>query len=117
MSDFQPVQRFTLSTVPPGVNSLYFNAPGRGRVRTREYADWSENARWEIQAQRPKKIEGPVVVEVEVFRTNSRRDIDGVAKPLLDSMTGLVYADDRQVSEVTIRWADVDGVVLRVRPA
>lgn len=117
MSDFQPAQRFTLSAVPPGVNSMYYNAPGRGRVRTKEYAAWSENARWEIQAQRPKKIDGPVVVEVEVYRTRANRDVDGPLKPLLDAMTGLVYADDKQVAEVTIRWADVEGVVLRVRPA
>lgn len=86
----------TLTGNPISVNALY-----RGRrFLTRDGAEAKRAAAWEAKTQLPAGF-GPTKEEVRVrirfhFR-NDRSDIDNALKSVLDSMTGILWDDDRQI--------------------
>ena len=42
--------------------------------------------------------------EIELFFNNKRKnDVDNFAKPILDCMSEIVYIDDRQIVELTVK--------------
>jgi hypothetical protein len=41
-----------LSYMPPSVNTIYANVPGKGRVKSARYKTWLKAAGWDIAAQR-----------------------------------------------------------------
>ena len=45
---------------------------------------------------------GDISVAIEVYGKNIG-DLDNIAKSILDGMSGIVYVDDRQVTELSIR--------------
>lgn len=48
-----------------------------------------------------KILEGPIKVELQVyFKTKASSDIDNVCKAVLDSLTGVIWKDDRQIQEL-----------------
>jgi crossover junction endodeoxyribonuclease RusA len=48
-------------------------------------------------------LDGEVKIEVHLFFHNKlRRDIDNWHKPLLDSMTGIVWNDDSQITYMLV---------------
>ncbi|MBA3241597.1 MAG: hypothetical protein H0T60_10275 [Acidobacteria bacterium] len=69
--------------IPVSTNKLFFNVPGVGRVKTRQYRNWIGSAGWTIQAQRPEKIKGPVAITISVPRS-SRADISNLIKATED---------------------------------
>lgn len=110
-------QTFIITEIPPSTNGL-FATVGNRRVRTAKYRAWSEAARWEVLAQKPRKIIGPVALDVRVKRPNARSDVGNRLKALEDLLTGLVYADDKQIQIITIAWdATAPGCIVTVRPA
>jgi crossover junction endodeoxyribonuclease RusA len=57
----------------------------------------------------------PVDVKVKVTITHYQRggtlpDVDNMAKPILDAITGTVWVDDRQVDSATPGRVDLDGM-------
>ena len=100
---------------PPATNNLYFNAPGKGRVKTERYADWLDESGWRIAAQRPGRIVGPFATEITVTRPdNRRRDLDNMLKPILDCLVKhRVIPDDSLGQRHMIQWTD-DGDGVRV---
>lgn len=65
-------------------------------------ASWSKNRRAEAFA--------------DVVYPMGKPDIDNVTKGILDAMNGIVYADDKQVVQMTVvkRYFEPAGVVVRV---
>ena len=65
--------------------------------------------------------ESPYTGEVNVTITNyfygSAADVDNVAKPLLDALKGVVYADDSQVSDLLSRKRDRNRELHIPRPS
>lgn len=110
-------QVFHLSHVPPSANQLFANVAGRGRIKTKRYMTWLNAARWEIQAAKPKMVEGPVWVSIAIERTSKLSDLDNRVKPTIDALQGLVIKNDRQVIRLFVEWADVTGVMVQVEPA
>jgi crossover junction endodeoxyribonuclease RusA len=110
-------QRFALPIVPPSVNSMFANVPGKGRVKSAEYRRWFEAARWTIAAHRPLLVTYDVVVDILCQRPTKTSDIDNRQKALLDALSGLAFKDDRQVVDLRIRWAPIEGVHITVREA
>ena len=47
-------------------------------------------------------LAGDIAVAIEVYGKNIG-DLDNIAKSILDGMSGIVYVDDRQVTELSIR--------------
>lgn len=110
--------------MPPSVNSMFRNVPGKGRVKTKEYRSWIGQAGWMLVTQRNqrrshKRIDGPIKVEVSAYRPSSkRRDLDNILKALLDLLTHTqTIKDDSQVVEINARWVN-EGVpcTMIVRP-
>lgn len=55
-----------------------------------------------------QKLAGRLTVEVyATMPDRRRRDLDGIPKALLDSLTGLAWADDEQIDKLTIERVKV----------
>jgi crossover junction endodeoxyribonuclease RusA len=110
----------TLTALPPSVNHLFLNIPGKGRVRAPHYRKWVQEAGWEIKAQFPGRVHGLCIIDLSVGRVTGRnRDIDNILKPVLDLLvTHRIIEDDSQkyVDEIRIRWRQMPGVSIRVLP-
>ena len=100
--------RIVLSSLPPTVNGMYVNAPGKGRVKSREYAAWREAALWEIKAQKIKPIDGEVSIWVGLVAQNKRaQDCSNRLKSAEDLLVaaGIIPDDsNRYVRRVSAEW-------------
>jgi crossover junction endodeoxyribonuclease RusA len=71
--------------LPPSVNALYRNVPGRGRAKTQAYRTWENAAGWEVRAQAPQPIAGPVVMRLTFqWPDRRRRDVSNYVKATED---------------------------------
>ena len=70
--------------LPPSVNALYANVPGKGRVKTKAYREWIRAA-WYVSlpAHPYARIEGSFTAEVAIFQPKGG-DLDGRLKALFD---------------------------------
>lgn len=100
--------------VPPSVNKLFRNVPGKGRAKTREYRDWQAVARRELRRQKPTFFDGKVVILITVERHDKSSDIDNRVKALLDALKGIVIVDDKHVVAFATCWAPKDIGVARI---
>ncbi|MCY4668193.1 MAG: RusA family crossover junction endodeoxyribonuclease [Rhodococcus sp.] len=67
----------------------------RWRERVRSAAD----AKW---GDRPAE-HGPLAVTMIYLFTAREIDVDNIPKPILDALTGFVYVDDQQVTDLVVR--------------
>ena len=79
--------------------SAQASSHSRGRwqetVRAAAEEDWESGT---------PPISGEVSVTIiYFFEGETDLDVDNIAKPILDALNGLIYEDDSQVSQVTIR--------------
>jgi Holliday junction resolvase RusA-like endonuclease len=104
---------------PPGVNNLFANVVGKGRVKTKAYREWRERASVQVDIQRPGHVSGPYRVAIGIRRASLRSDLDGLLKPILDLLVSCgVTDDDRHLRRVELEWRDEGrGVVVEVRAA
>ena len=90
----------------------------RNRRRPGRREEWMQTVR--TAAERRWDGEPPFMGEVAVTITyvssRARLDVDNIPKPILDALTGLVYADDRQVADLVCRRKSLDPN-LRIRNA
>ena len=52
---------------------------------------------------------GGVIVSITYFYIDPPPDVDNITKPILDAMKGLIYIDDRQVSDLVCRKRDLNS--------
>lgn len=122
----------------PGRPVPFARTRGRGahRYTPERYRLWKQAVGWHLLRAKVKPIEGPVAVSMIVtpdgvdvdFRPVAttrpkgiRGDLDNYAKAVLDAAQGIAYHDDRQVTAVSVAFADeptpagpmIDG---RIRP-
>lgn len=92
--------KFLVNTKPVSVNALY---SGR-RFLTKIGKETKESMAWEIKSQikGEKLFTGKVAVYLDFFFSSDRSDVDGCVKATLDTLSGLVYKDDRQVVELHV---------------
>lgn len=101
---------------PISVNALY-----RGRrFLTKE----GEQIKYEYAVECRRQYKGPplagdisVIINV-VFKNRRRRDLDNILKALLDSFKGILWSDDSQIMQITVRncKGDIPGVNLFAFP-
>ncbi len=94
----------TLFPEPPSVNHLY-RAHGHVVYMTAEGKALKQAYQHQVKSQwkgRCYEQEKLGVRFIIYFPTKRRRDLDNCLKVLQDSLTGLVYADDSQIDELTI---------------
>jgi crossover junction endodeoxyribonuclease RusA len=119
--------------LPPSTNDLFANvsreqraaakAKGMnlpGRVRTKKYNAWREEAGWMLKAQRQKPVKGPVHIEYFVS-TGAKADLGNLEKAATDLLVsyGMIDGDDPSVvKRIVMQWSeDVPALRLCVVPA
>jgi crossover junction endodeoxyribonuclease RusA len=86
---------------PPSVNSLFSNVKGRGRIKTRAYKAWLEEAGWSLKSQRPVKVSGPYELKIQMPPT--RGDLGNYEKAISDLLVAHhVVDDDKHCRKITI---------------
>lgn len=82
----------------------------RNSERLRE---WKEYVRTEAAKQwRPRTpVEGPLKLTVVYYheRQSVLIDHDNMIKPIQDALAGLIYMDDRQITDAQTRKTNIDG--------
>lgn len=97
--------------IPPSLNNIYVNVPGKGRVKSSRYRTWKTAAGWDVKLARIVQIGGPVHLSIIVEKPRGvRSDISNRIKPLEDLLTDMdVLVDDSQVMKVSAEWGDIKG--------
>lgn len=91
--------------VPPSVNNIFRNLPGRGRVKTHDYNDWQAFALTHIRQQAVAPVSGRVVVTFGVERASNTADIDNRIKAMLDTIVEAgIIEDDKLVTAFAAAW-------------
>mgnify|MGYP006935480895 CR=1 FL=1 len=104
---------FTLP-VPPTLNHMYANVPGRGRVKSRRYTAWRSLAVGLIlvQAKGGVRMGGKIAVTINL-PSKILGDIDNRVKPILDALvTSGRIDDDRHVQRITVEKTRTEADVL-----
>lgn len=108
---------------PPGVNNLFKNVR-RGRARTDRYDAWIAEAGLALRRQRPAAIPGKFKADLVFDRPDMRRrDLDGLAKAILDLLgKSGVIVDDHLAEDIRLRWSGMPpskpgGVLVMLEPA
>lgn len=100
--------KFTLSGEPKSTQHIYQSAC-RGRFptvyMTAQGKGIKQAYQWEARSQyRGKPLAGELAVSVRFyFATRRKRDLDNQNKLVLDALSGIAYADDSQIVELTLR--------------
>ena len=98
---------------PPSVNSLYStNWLTKKRFKSERYETWISNAITHLQLTHFHYVRGKVKATYEFGRPdNRRRDVANYEKAVSDFLVAAaVLNDDSQIEEITLKWADVEGV-------
>jgi Holliday junction resolvase RusA-like endonuclease len=107
----------TFEDAPPGVNNLYTNVPGVGRVLSTKARAWREHAGYQLNRQRPSSFAGPVKIDLAI-EDKGRFDLDGCAKIVIDLLVthGVIEEDNRKiVRDIHLYWdASIAGCRVRV---
>ncbi len=88
---------------PPSTNNLFENSITGGRRLTQEYQRWRTEAGWELKAQRPRAVAGPVTLDF----------FHGVRSPLADC-SNFVKAFEDLLVELCVIEGDSAEIVKRV---
>ena len=99
-------QKFTLP-LPPCVNNLYATVRGR-RVKSAEGRAYKHAAGLAALEQGAIRLSGDVSVSMRFYRPRKAGDVDSRIKAGLDALTGICYADDRQVKRLEVEIDDSD---------
>jgi Holliday junction resolvase RusA-like endonuclease len=115
-----PAELIIALPMPPSTNNM-FATVGRRRIRSAEYSGWLLEAGYRLKSQRPPLMAGRVslLIDVEEPKTARRQDVANREKAVTDLLVShrVIQGDDQRfVREITLRWADVAGVRVTVRP-
>lgn len=93
--------------IPPSVNSLFRNVPGKGRVRTAEYKRWARDAGWSFNGCGAILGDFTAIITIDRAKVRKGSDLDNRAKGILDLLvTHKIVEDDSKLVSLTIRYGD-----------
>lgn len=97
--------------VCPSANNLFVNAKGRGRVRSKRYRAWSDQAKLAMRITENNTLRTWSTlterVVVEIYVGPVRGDVANREKALCDLLTEMqVISDDRLIDDIRIRRID-----------
>lgn len=94
--------------MPPSTNNLFVTLATGRRAKSKLYRGWLKTAGWELLRQRVKPCgKDRVVVTIAATRPSRRRDLDNLAKPILDLLVRhAILKDDSQVEALAMAWRD-----------
>lgn len=107
-------------SVPPALNNLFVNIPGGGRATSQRYKAWRTAAGFEVMAQRPVGLRGPVEVTVTIEDGASKADVDGLLKGPIDLLVymSLIEGDGPKVlRKATAQYGKCRNMTIEVRRA
>jgi len=92
--------------LPPSANRLWRAYQGRN-IKSQAYRTWLAEAAKTLLIQRPGSILGKFTAVITVERPDRRRrDIDNLAKPVLDALKfAQVIEDDSLAQRIVLEWA------------
>lgn len=98
------------------VNNRYY----RNFSLKKQYKEFKECLSWEakIQMQGKYAFKCPIRCEIYILYKGRNPDIDNYLKPILDSMNGIVYEDDKQIERLIVykSKSNYQGVVIKIDP-
>lgn len=114
-------QSWTLTVpFPPSVNTIFANIPGKGRIKTKAYRQWLNDAGWHLKSQKlpPQPIEGDTIFNIKFPSGFRAGDLDNRLKALLDLLVNMrVITDDSFIVDLRVRWAEVEACTVEIRSA
>lgn len=102
---------------PPSVNGLYSTSwKTKRRFKSQTYKLWTESATMYVALAGYPKVRGKVKALYEFGRPDKRRrDVANYEKAVSDLLTDCgCIEDDSMIEEITLRWADVEGVSITI---
>ena len=88
-------------TLPPPISANRYWRTFRNRtVVSAEAKTYKTAVGWIARAAIDEPLTGDVAVTLPVYRKAKRGDLDNYNKVLLDSLSGIAYTDDSQVTEL-----------------
>jgi Holliday junction resolvase RusA-like endonuclease len=96
---------------PPSVNNYYI----RGRIISPKGRLWRDRAGWQLVAQKPKHISGPVTIDIALG--GFRGDCDNRTKPAVDLLVrhGVIEDDNQKIVTQVKTYASSEVKGCRVR--
>jgi crossover junction endodeoxyribonuclease RusA len=93
---------------PPQVNHFYTVARGR-KILSTKGREYKNGVGKQLMAERVRPTDGNVRITFTAYRPRKIGDLDNLLKPVLDSLKGFAFDDDKQVIEIhAIRKDDKD---------
>jgi Holliday junction resolvase RusA-like endonuclease len=103
-----------LLPVAPSTNNLFFNVPGRGRIKSTEYNRWLCDAGVLLKQQSPAAMMGAVEVTIRIPE-KTRGDLDNRIKAPLDLLVKHgVIEDDRFVRGIYVSRHNCEQMEIEV---
>jgi crossover junction endodeoxyribonuclease RusA len=101
---------------PPSLNTYWRQYNGRA-ILSEKGRSYRRAVMTLCLQQRVETITGPIKMEIVAYRPDNRkRDLDNLLKAALDGMAkGLIYEDDAQIKDLSIRWAETIGGMLKIK--
>jgi len=101
---------------PPSLNTYWRQFNGRA-ILSEKGRLYRKAVMQQCLLHRIDTIKGPIKVEIIAYRPDNRkRDLDNLLKAVLDGMAkGMIYEDDAQIKDLSIKWADTIGGMLKVK--
>jgi Holliday junction resolvase RusA-like endonuclease len=100
---------------PPSTNVLFKNVPGKGRVRTKAYADWLAMAVAAMRRQQVRSYPHRCVMIMGVERMSLSADIDNRMKAAWDALVKAeVLPDDSLVTAFAAAWQPAANGLTRI---
>lgn len=106
--------------VPPSLNNAYVNVIGGGRKKSARYGTWRNAAGWEVKAQRPRKVSGPVNLTYTFEEGSTKADLGNLEKCATDLLVDLNLIDGDGpsiVRSIKLQWGKAEGMTVEVRAA
>ena len=90
---------------PPALNHLYRHV-GPRVLLSRQGRDYKERAGFAAAVAGVRPLQGPLAVDLLLYRPRKAGDVDAYSKVLLDSMQGHLWEDDKQIVELHLYRRD-----------
>lgn len=102
---------------PPGVNNLYANVQGRGRVKTKRHREWAAAAGWAFNGHQMVKGEFELNIILSKAKKRKNQDLDGLLKAPIDLLVAHgIVEDDSLCQKITVALGDCKGFHIEVWP-
>lgn len=104
---------------PPSTNRLWRIA-GKRMYRSKRYLEWLGECALALELENRPEIDYPFNIEIVVGRPDRRRrDLDNLAKPILDCLQHcMIIKDDCHNQQMSLMWSnEIEGCKVTIWPA